>query len=74
MDKDTVYFINDGSTESQKVRMYLDIKSITYTEIDYDTMSDEAKDQLTDRPPAVIFEQKAIYGFDGDKLNEMLDN
>lgn len=73
MDKDIVYFINDGSPESQKVRMYLDIKNITYTEIDYDTMDDEAKGQLTNRPPVVIFEQRAIYGFDGDELNKMFD-
>lgn len=74
MDKDTVYFINDGSPESQKVRMYLDIKNVTYTEIDYDTVNDEVKGQLTNRPPVVIFEQKAIYGYDGDELNKMFDN
>ena len=74
MDKDVVYFINDGSTESQKVRMYLDIKNIAYTEIEYDTMNDEAKGQLTDRPPVVIFEQRAIYGFDGDELNKMFSS
>lgn len=74
MDKNIVYFINDESPESQKVRMYLDIKNVMYTEIDYNTMGDEAKGQLADRPPAVIFEQRAIYGFDGDELNKMFNS
>lgn len=73
MDKDIVYFINDKSPLSQKVKMYLDIKNIDYVELDYGEMDNEAKGQLADKPPVVIYEHKALYGFDGDELNKMFD-